>query len=58
MRRCFALFKAVCGQLLEGFLQTRLMAELPGADELFRRRIDHPSDDPRSGSAPPIVGVL
>ena len=58
MRRFFALFKAVCGKLLEGFVQTRLMAELPRAEELIRRRIDHPSDDPRSGSSPPIVGVL
>ena len=58
MRRFFALFKAVCGKLLEGFVQTRLMAELHGADELFRRRIDHPSNDPRAGSVPPIVGVL
>ncbi len=57
MRQFLALIQAVCGKLLEGFVRTRLMAELHGADELFRRRIDHPSDDPRAGSGP-IVGVL
>ncbi len=58
MRRFFALLKTVCGKLLEGFVRTRLMAELPSADELIRRQIDHPSDDPRSGSGLPMVGVL
>ena len=58
MKRFFALFKAVCGKIVDRFVQTRLMAELPGADELLRRRIDHPSDNPRSGGGPPIVGVL
>ena len=58
MKRFFALFKAVCGKIVDGFVQTRLMAELPGADELLRRRIDHASDNPRSGGGPPIVGVL
>ncbi len=54
MRQFLALIQAVCGKLLEGFVRTRLMAELYGADELFRRRIDHPSDDPRVGSVPPL----
>ncbi len=58
MIRFFALLKAVCGKLLEGFVQTRLMAELPDANELILRRIDHPSDDPRSGIGPPMIGVL
>ena len=58
MKRFFALFKAVCGKLLEGFVQTRLMAELPDVNELLPRRIHHPSDDPRSGGGPPMVGVL
>ena len=58
MRRFFALLTAVCGKLLEGFVQMRLMAELPDANVLMRRRKDHPSDDPRSGIRPPIIGVL
>ena len=57
MRRLVTLL-AVFGQnLFAGFLQSRLLAELPGADELVRRPTDHRSDDPRTGRAIPVVGV-
>lgn len=58
MKRFIALFKAGCGQLFEGFVQARLMAELPDADERFQRRIVHLRDDSRSSGGPPIVGIL
>ena len=56
MRRFLALLK-VCEHFLKAFMQERLMAEMPDADKLLRREIDHPSDDPRS-SGPPVVGIL
>jgi hypothetical protein len=58
MKRFFALFKAGCGQLFEGFVQARLMAELPDANERLQHRIVRRSDDPRSSGGPPIVGIL
>ena len=50
--------KAVCGKLFAGFLQRRLLAELPAGDELLRRRTDHQSDDPRMGGGATVIGVL
>ena len=58
MKRLIALVKAVCGKLFSGFVESRLLAELPGADNLIQRRMEHPSDDPRTGAGPPMVGVL
>jgi hypothetical protein len=50
--------KAVCGKLFAGFLQSRLLAELPARDEILRKRTDHQSDDPRTGGGVPVLGVL
>ena len=59
MKRLIALVKAVCGKFFSAFVDSRLLAEFPGADELIHRRVDHhPSDDPRTGTGLPIVGVL
>ena len=72
MLRFIALTKAVSGKLFKGFIHSRLLAELPGADDLFEResfmvtslttvievQTGHPSDDPRMGSGPSMVGVL
>ena len=58
MLRFIALATAVCGKLFNGFMHSRLLAELPGADDLIQVQTDHPSDDPRMGSGLPMVGVL
>ena len=50
--------KAVCGKLFAGFLQSRLLAELPAGDELHWKRTDHQSDDPRTGAGAAVIGVL
>ena len=58
MSRFIAPLKAICGKLLKRFVQARLVAELPGADELIRHWDDHPSDDPRTGSGLTMAGIL
>ena len=58
MKRLITLVKAVCGKLLSSFVQSRLLSELPGADELLQRRTDHPSDGPRTGTRQPMVGAF
>ncbi|MDA1053423.1 MAG: hypothetical protein O3C40_23490 [Planctomycetota bacterium] len=58
MLRFIALPKAVGGKLFKGFMHSRLLAELPGADDLIQVQTDHPSDDPRMGNGLYLVGVL
>jgi len=58
MLRFIELLKAACLKLFTGFVANRLLAELPGADELIQIRRDHQSDDPRTGGGFPAVGVL
>ena len=58
MLRFIALTKSVSGKLFIGFMHSRLLAELPGADDLIQVQTDHPSDDPRMGGGLPMVGVL
>ena len=58
MRAFIAWAKAVGGSLFNGFMHSRLLAELPGADDLIQVQTDHHSDDPRTGVAIPVVGVL
>ena len=58
MKRFIAFVKAVCGKLFSGFVKSRLRAELPRAEESIQRWMDSPSDDPRTGTGLPMVGVL
>ena len=58
MLRFIELAKAACLKLFTGFVNSRLLAELPEADELIQIRRDHNSDDPRTGGGLPVVGVL
>ena len=58
MPKFIALAKAACVKLFAGFVNSRLLAELPGADELIQVRREHHSDDPRTGGGLPVVGVL
>ena len=58
MKRLLAFLKVVCGKVFSDFVQHRLRTEFPCADRLTQRRIDHQSDDPRSGNGVPMVGVL
>ena len=58
MRYFIALTKALVVKLFSSFMANRLLAELPGADELIQIRRDHQSDDPRTGGGLPVVGVL
>ncbi len=58
MKRFIALVKAICGKLFYKFVEGRLLAELPGLDEMTQQRIDHPSDDPRNGPGLPMVGIF
>ena len=58
MMRLISLVKAVCEKLYTGFLKGRLLSELPGADELIQRHLDHHSDDPRGPGGLPMVGVF
>ena len=58
MKWFIALVTAICGKVFAGFLQMRLSAELPDADEFIKQWKDQDSDDPRAGFGPPTVGVL
>lgn len=58
MLRFIALTKAVSSKLFIGFMHSRLLAELPGADDLIRVPANHPSEDPRMASGLPMAGVL
>ena len=58
MRTLIALTKALVVKLFAGFVASRLLAELPGADELIQVRRDHHSDDPRTGGSHPMVEAL
>lgn len=58
MLRFIALTKAISGMLFKGFMHSRLLAELPGADDLLQVQMDHPSNDLRMGGGLPMVGVL
>ncbi len=56
MKRFPTLLKAVCGKLFAGFVQKRLLAEFPEADELIQRRNEHQSDDPRMSGGLRVIG--
>jgi len=58
MRRFLALAKTACVDLFASFVNSRLLAEMPGADELIQVRRDHPGEDPRRSDGLPVVGVL
>ena len=58
MKRFITLVTVFGGKLFASFLQSRFLAELSAADELVRNQMDHHSDDPRTGAALPVVGVL
>ena len=45
MRKFIALTKTLVVKLFAAFVARRLLAELPGADELIQIRRDHQSDD-------------
>jgi len=58
MRIFIALTKALVVKLFACFVASRLLAELPGADELIQIRRGHDGDDPRTGGRRPMVGAL
>ncbi len=58
MNRFVTLLIAFGGRLFNGFIRSRLRAEMLGADEQIQARRDHRSDDPRTGGGFPAVGVL
>lgn len=57
MLRFIALTKSVFASLFASFMSTRLLAELPGADDLIVPRRDNRTDDPRMGGCSPPVGM-
>ena len=58
MKRLITLAKAACVKLFAGFVNSRLLAELPAADEMIQLRRDQPSDDPRMSDGVSMASVL
>ena len=59
MKRFITIVTAVCGKFFAGFVQQRLLAEFPHADELIQfRGMDYRNDDAQAGCGPPMIGVL
>ncbi len=58
MQKFITLAKAASVEFLAGFVNSRLLAELPGADELIRVWRDYPSDDPTMSDGLPMARVL
>jgi hypothetical protein len=58
MKRFFLMLKSVFVRLFHDFLKARLQAECPDADKRIHRRLEYDSDDPRSDSDPPQIGIL
>lgn len=58
MKRLFSMLKSNFVRLYRGFLRARLKAECHNFDEGVRRQVEYPSDDPRSGNGPPLIGMF